>query len=214
MELFLIRHAQSLNNARPEEEREEDPALTELGRRQAASLADWIRCLQLTRIRTSPFLRALQTAEYLVRATSLWPEVRIDLHEQGGCMSGPRPEVMVGRPGLTRAQINQQFPGFHVEAAIDGAGWWASKPHESEDRARERAVRLIAHTQQEFGHTSERVAYVMHADFKRLLVGHVSPEPLEVPYNTSVTRLRITSDVVRLEQYNLVSHLSPELVSL
>ena len=34
MRLYLIRHAQSENNARPEHERVEDPGLTELGARQ------------------------------------------------------------------------------------------------------------------------------------------------------------------------------------
>ena len=85
MQLFLIRHAQSQNNALPEEQRVEDPGLTELGHRQAELLADWVPALNLTRLITSPFRRTLLTTEPIRRATSLIPEVRVDLHEQGGC---------------------------------------------------------------------------------------------------------------------------------
>ena len=63
MELYLIRHAQSLNNALPEEQRVEDPGLTELGLQQADCLGKWIGTLALTKVITSPFRRALETAK-------------------------------------------------------------------------------------------------------------------------------------------------------
>ena len=58
MELFLIRHGQSLNNFQPQEQRVEDPPLTDLGRRQAELLAEWIESAGLTRLICSPFRRA------------------------------------------------------------------------------------------------------------------------------------------------------------
>ena len=98
MELYLIRHAQSENNAQPEEQRVEDPALTAMGRRQAGLLADWITSLNLTRLITSPFLRTLETTEAIRQATRLTPEVRVQLHEQGGCYRGYGPDGREGRP--------------------------------------------------------------------------------------------------------------------
>ncbi|MYI99442.1 MAG: histidine phosphatase family protein, partial [Gemmatimonadetes bacterium] len=54
MELYIIRHAESENNARPQEERTDDPSLSALGYRQAEYLVNRIRHLRPTRIFVSP----------------------------------------------------------------------------------------------------------------------------------------------------------------
>jgi 2,3-bisphosphoglycerate-dependent phosphoglycerate mutase len=213
MELYLIRHAQSANNARPPEERVEDPTLTHLGHQQCSFLAEWIPALNLTRVFTSPFMRALQTADYIGNAASLRPMVRIETHEQGGCMSGPTRDVFVGRPGMTRSQIQHQFPGFDISPEIDGQGWWGSKPFESEDAARQRAARLLARTVAEFAGTQERVAFVTHADFKRLFIGQFHRDPLEAPHNASVTTIVLNAGGCRLQSYSCVDHLPVDLVT-
>jgi|CXWL01.1.fsa_nt_gi 2,3-bisphosphoglycerate-dependent phosphoglycerate mutase len=213
MQLYLIRHAQSQNNALPEEERVEDPGLTELGRQQAEHLGDWIPALKLTRLITSPFRRTLMTAEPIRRATSLIPEVRIDLHEQGGCYSGHDFSAKVGRPGMTRREIEAEFAGFQVADDIDGAGWWQSKPYETWEAARIRAARLLEWTRREFAHTDERVAFVMHADIKRLFLAQLHADPLDVPCNTSVTEIEFTANSHHLRIFNQYSHLPNDLVS-
>jgi 2,3-bisphosphoglycerate-dependent phosphoglycerate mutase len=105
MELYLIRHAQSANNAKPESQRIPDPPITDLGHEQARRLARRLSSLGLTRVITSPFLRTLQTAEKIQSETFINPEVRIDLHEEGGCYSGYLPSNIAGQPGLNRCQI-------------------------------------------------------------------------------------------------------------
>jgi 2,3-bisphosphoglycerate-dependent phosphoglycerate mutase len=214
MELYLIRHAQSANNARPPEEREEDPPLTDVGHQQCSFLAQWIPALNPTRVITSPFMRAQQTADYIGNAVSLRPMVRIEAHEQGGCVSGPSPDVFVGRPGMTRSQIQQQFPGFDISPEIDGQGWWGSKPFENEDEARQRAARLLAQTVKEFAVTREPVAFVTHADFKRLLIGQFHIGALETPRNASVTTIIVSAGGCRLVEYDRVSHLPSDLVTV
>ena len=174
MDLYLIRHGQSQNNARPERLREEDPSLTEDGRRQADHLAEWIHHLRLTRIITSPFLRTLETTAHLCRRLALTPEVRVDLHEFGGCVAGARLRELTGRPGMTRSQLEDRYPGIKVPAAIDEQGWWKCKPYETDRLARRRAARLLRRTREEFGHSGERVAYVTHADIEVLFLGAVS----------------------------------------
>ncbi|MCH7726450.1 MAG: histidine phosphatase family protein [Planctomycetes bacterium] len=213
MQLYLIRHAQSQNNAKPEEQRVEDPGLTELGDKQARLLAEWIPTLKLTRLFSSPFRRALLTAEPVRKATSLAPAVLVELHEKGGCYGGHTPQNFVGRPGMTRSEIEQAFPEFNVTTDFDGKGWWGSKPYESWDAARERAARLFERTRDEFAGTDERVGYVMHADFKLLFLEHIHAELLDVPYNTSVSLLRITRTESRLEDFNRAEHLSNDLVT-
>ena len=58
MDLYLIRHAQSANNAQPESLRVPDPSLTGLGREQAHLLASSVASLGLTRLMTSTSARS------------------------------------------------------------------------------------------------------------------------------------------------------------
>ena len=213
MDLYLIRHGQSQNNARPERLREEDPSLTEDGRRQADHLAEWIHHLRLTRIITSPFLRTLETTAHLCRRLALIPEVRVDLHEFGGCVAGARLRELTGRPGMTRSQLEDRYPGIKVPAAIDEQGWWKCKPYETDRLARRRAARLLRRTREEFGHSGERVAYVTHADIEVLFLEQFHDGPLECPWNTSVSRIEISPDDTRLADYNLVEHLPAALMT-
>ena len=215
MKLYIIRHAQSENNARPDHERVEDPGLTEVGIQQANRLAEWSKSLQLTRLFCSPFLRTLLTTSPIAEATGLSPEVRVDLHEFGGCMSGPTIETMVGRPGMTRQQIVDRFPNYEISDAeeIDENGWWKSKPFETVQQVQNRASRLLQRTIADFAETDERVAYVMHADFKVTFLEMLSERTLQFPYNTSVSELTIDSAGKSLDDYNGVAHLTGELLT-
>jgi len=214
MQLFLIRHAQSQNNANPPHRRVEDPGLTALGFDQAERLAEWIPGLELTRIISSPFRRSLLTAAAIGGRLGMAVEVRRDLHEIGGCYSGYADGEILGRPGLTRMGIEREFPGFRVAAEIDGDGWWACRPRETEAEAVVRAGRLLQQTITEFGSTEERIAYVMHADFKLCLLERFHTAPLATPWNTSVSEVEIMPAASRLVQYNLVEHLAESMVTL
>jgi 2,3-bisphosphoglycerate-dependent phosphoglycerate mutase len=213
MELYLIRHAQSFNNAAPEELRVEDPPLTELGHEQARRLAEIAPALQLTKIVTSPFLRTLQTTEHLRKTTGLVPHVRIELHEHGGCVSGNSLRGHVGRPGMSRSEILTQFAGYELAVDIDGDGWWRSQPYESIESAQLRAKTLLERTIADYAATDARIAYVMHADFKRIFLEVFHREPLIFPFNASISRLTITPHSTRLDDYNNVDHLDAELIS-
>jgi 2,3-bisphosphoglycerate-dependent phosphoglycerate mutase len=213
MHLYLIRHAQSQNNALPESQRVEDPGITELGHRQAKHLAERIGELGLTKLFTSPFRRTLQTTSPIFTVTKLTPNVRVALHEQGGCYSGHTPENMAGRPGMRRSEIECEFPGYGVSDDINDQGWWTSELYESRESARRRATALFQRTLDEFSGTDERVAFVMHADIKLLFLQQFHSERLDVPANTSVTAIRITDGDCRLEDYDCVRHLPAELVT-
>jgi len=219
MELYLIRHGQSLNNSLPEEERVEDPPLTEVGRRQVFHLARWATTAGFTRLISSPFRRTLETAEPIRRSTGLLPEVWVDLHEQGGCVDGPSPEAMQGRPGMNRDKIREQFPNFRLADDIDDQGWWKSKPYETLEEAQIRAERTVRLTREEFSHTSQTVALVMHGTFKALMIRqffpntHADAKLLFEIHNTGISKITMTPDAARLEYYNQVPHLPEELVT-
>ncbi len=213
MRLYLIRHAESQNNALPESQRVEDPGITEQGYRQAEHLATRVRELGLTKLFTSPFRRTLQTTSPIYEATKLTPSVRVALHEEGGCYTGHTVENMAGRPGMGRSDIEREFPGFAVSADMDDRGWWTSELHESHALARRRAEALFRRTVDEFGGTDERVAFVMHADIKLLFIQQFHSERLELPSNTSITAIEIAAGECRLEEFNYVGHLPDELVT-
>jgi 2,3-bisphosphoglycerate-dependent phosphoglycerate mutase len=211
MELYLIRHAQSLNNALPEEQRVEDPPLTEIGHEQASRLARVLPELRLTKIVTSPFLRTLQTTEHLRKTTGLVPHVRIELHEHGGCVSGNWLVGHRGRPGMNREEILTQFAGYEVAVDINGDGWWRNQPYETVEAAQLRASTLLERTIADYAATDARIAYVMHADFKRMFLEVFHRQPLMCPFNASISRLTITPEGARLDDYNNVMHLSSDL---
>lgn len=221
MRLYLIRHAQSLNNALPEEQRVEDPALTDLGRQQAAALAALLQTARLTRLITSPFRRSLETTDAIRQRAQLTPEVWVDLHEQGGCYAGFEPAAYEGRPGMTDREIAAEFPGYRIAPEIDGAGWWKSQPYEPMAAARQRARRLIGHTLELFAGTDEHVAYVMHGDFKKLMLeelfadspGRLARWPSQI-YNASLSIVELATAATRLDQYNSTGHLPFHLLSL
>ncbi len=215
MELYLIRHGQSLNNSVGDEKRVEDPPLTEVGQQQAQRLAQWIVRLRLTRLITSPFLRTLQTTEPVRQIIDLAPSIWVELHEQGGCMAGTSPQVMQGRPGMTREEIADEFPGYEIPPEIDGAGWWKSQPYESVESASQRACRLVARVQRELASTDHRVAMIAHNRLIQLVLENCLTDtaPLDELYNTSVTKLNVTPQAVRLVYLNQVEHLPDQLVT-
>src|SRR5574341_719639 len=132
MQLYIIRHAQSTNNALLDEwDRDYDPALTELGQRQADILARHLadgaelepppnpanrearRGYRFTHLYCSPMWRALQTAHPIGEALGLAPEVWTEIHEQGGIYLDHRDgRGPVGYPGKTRQQMQATFPHY------------------------------------------------------------------------------------------------------
>ncbi len=208
---YFIRHAQSQNNARPESERVADPGLTELGHDQARRLGEWSRDLGLTKLISSPFFRTLLTAEQVHLATGLAAEVRPDWYEAGGCFSDYRPGKMKAQPGMSRSEISDRFTTFSVDETIDQNGWYEKPERESYTEARERAARLIEETQLEFGHTDERIGFVIHCDLKRFLVESFHDDWIDIPINTSVTTVEFSPDTVRLVEFNEVDHLPPAM---
>lgn len=80
MELVVARHARPEAETRVDGERA-DPPLSELGRRQAQSLADLLAGEDVDHIVTSTMRRALETANPLVQRLGLAPEALEGLEE-------------------------------------------------------------------------------------------------------------------------------------
>jgi len=97
-QLHLVRHGESANNASPENQRVADPALTTLGEKQARQFGSHHASIdRLDHVLASPFRRTLQTAQPLLNARNIWP----DIYEVGGCFEGYEPDKLSGEPGMS-----------------------------------------------------------------------------------------------------------------
>jgi broad specificity phosphatase PhoE len=237
MELYIIRHGQSTNNALTDRaDRGCDPPLTDLGRRQAELLAQHLttesqrvsprtrgyqeRGYGITHLYCSPMWRALQTAQPIGEALGLAPEVWIDIHEWGGIfLDLGEPEGVVGYPGKTRSEILEEFPHYILPEGITEEGWWNRDP---EDRAKfiARAIK-VADVLQERAQVrdDERIAIVTHAGFSAFLIKALfhhllGPDIWYHHYNTAFARIDLVSNApLHLRYLNRVDHLPPEMVT-
>jgi 2,3-bisphosphoglycerate-dependent phosphoglycerate mutase len=214
--IFLIRHAQSANNALPESQRVCDPGLTALGYHQAAATASALITRNVRQIFCSPFLRSLETARVIAQATGCQPEVRSDLFEQGGCYSGYITGAEVGQPGLGAVELASRYPGWRIDGRIASSGWWG-RDYETLEQAGQRARSVRAWLEEQVVTQNGTLdILVIHADFKRLLIlellgknnGHFRPELFGPLLNAGITELEFSRDAWTLHAYNSTSHLN------
>jgi broad specificity phosphatase PhoE len=224
MDVLLIRHAESANNALwardPDaftSERTHDPPLTDLGFEQADTLARHLaaRGARIDRLVASPMLRAIQTARPVAAALGVPLEIWVEVHERGGIYVGdPRTgEGFVAHPGLSRSAIDELVPGARVPDAVDDEGWWRDG-HETDDVFAVRAGDAFARLIDESGRHAEDdvIAVVTHGDFANALLGAAVGAPAGRVYfnhvNTGLTRLRLRADGrVSLGYVNRTPHL-------
>jgi len=109
--LLLLRHGQSVWNASRRWQGQADPPLSELGREQAAAAAARLEPVAL--VAASTLQRSRASAEIIADAMGCGPPILV-------------PELIERDvrefSGLTREQIEQQFPGF-LEDGRRPPGW-------------------------------------------------------------------------------------------
>jgi 2,3-bisphosphoglycerate-dependent phosphoglycerate mutase len=193
MELYFIRHGQSVNNANwsnADYEESPDPALTESGYEQARLLADFLKKNQtitndkdwnvqnrygfgLTHIYTSLMERAAFTAAPIAQALDIpliaWKEI----HEEGGIYSRGDKSNVQGLSGRPRSFFMDNFRTLTLPDDLDETGWW-NRPFEANEERQPRADQVFAelltrHRDQE-GQSEHRVAFVSHGGFFMRLV--------------------------------------------
>ena len=121
--MFLLRHGQSYFNLHFTPTRIdpgiEDPELTDLGFAQATAAAAQLAEVRLTRIIISPYMRALQTAQPILKLQQARVEIMHEVRERAAfaCDVGSPPELLAAR-----------FP--HHDFKHLPSPWW-SKPVET-----------------------------------------------------------------------------------
>lgn len=215
--ILLVRHAQSANNALPEQSRVCDPGLTPLGVRQAQLLAAQLTDYRIRRLYCSPFLRSLETTRPIAESLGSPAIIRSDLFELGGCYSGYLPGQERGEPGMGRSELARRYPDWQLDDRIAESGWWG-RPYETDREAAQRAKSVRIWLEQQVMTDRDSLdILVIHADFKRLmlleLLGTAWSEShnrqLGPLANAGVTQLKFTGFHWVLQTYNSVSHLHP-----
>ncbi len=220
MQLYLIRHAESENNAKPPHRRVEDPPLTPVGRLQAKHLSDWVKTLKLDALICSPVKRSLQTTKFITDSAGHHVHVWADVFEEGGIYFGHGPEATSGGPGLSRAEVISHIGDSSkstLDELITEQGWWG-RDRETPEQATIRASQVRNRIVQTFGGSDRSVAMIIHADFKRKLIGRlldgsIDPHLLGALRNTGITKLNYDGQRWQLDWFNSVSHLPARLIT-
>ena len=227
MELFLIRHGESTDNAHVDRgDRKVDGGLTGLGKQQSKLLAehlatgstiDWVgdpasinaephfrQGFGITSLFSSPRHRSLQTAVPVGHALGLSPQLWIDLGPLGG-------------RGRTRSEISAEFPSVQFPPDMTEDGWW-NQGYEGALISPEYAMR-VSEQLCEMAGSEERVAIISHGSIMDLLMKALLGRPHDEQFryrhvNTAISRLSFTpGSPIRVQSLNLVHHLPPELIS-
>ena len=190
MRLYFIRHGQSVNNAlydltQNSLGRNEDPELTDIGKKQAVCLAEFLVKAEnersdkvdhpfdlqnrngfgLTHLYTSPMVRAVATGTIVSEALGLPLIMWEDLHEGGGIfvedLSG---QVRTGLPGKNRIYFEIHYPRLILPSNLNSEGWW-NRPFEEEEDRLVRAQKVVRELISRHGDTQDNVAFFSHGGF-------------------------------------------------
>jgi broad specificity phosphatase PhoE len=234
MRLYLIRHGQSTNNILTDQsKRTYDPLLTDLGKIQADHLAEYIATTPdfpdvesgygITHLYTSAMRRTLLTTQPLAQRLNITPQIWTDIHEIGGLFLAYPDGREETFGGITRSEIERDFPDYVIPDHITEDGWYdVERGHEKPDEFLARAIR-VAYALRQRTETRERIVLVSHAAFLDALVkallyqAPMHPNDLfYLHYNTGITRFDFGEsmmDNMQLQYFNRTAHLTPELRS-
>ncbi len=178
LQLYLIRHAESMGNTETEEEYDVmNPPLTEHGQKQAALLAERMSAVKLDAVYTSPLERAICTALPIVQMTE--SNLRFDelLREKDVCID---------------------FKGFVLKKETD---------QECQLRAREFLNKLLTNHENEAVAVVSHGEFIQFLIREAIGISEISDIKFCV-YNASVTKINFRKEKPdKLAFQNDISHL-------
>lgn len=206
MQLFFIRHAESLGNTRNIMQGVHEYELSELGHRQAALLCDYLQqCLFQTsppqHIYCSPLQRTRQTiAPFCERFPDVPFETRDELVEvSSGIFSG-----------LTWAEAEAQYPE-DCKRFKAGGDWGLVPGGESRQALWQRAERFLDWLKTRH-QTTDQLLIMTHGGWIRAALSVMASVPPDAPVfvcvdNTSVSMARFSSSRRVIQSVNDTRHL-------
>ena len=244
--LYLIRHAQSANNeiwdgSDHHPGRQPDPEITEVGHRQAQSLAEHLVHphaeprqhpfvpsetidFGLTHVYCSLMTRSILTAQYIAEACGLELKALPDIFEKHGIYETDADGGLQGLPGPGRGYFEERFPRLNLPEGLGEDGWW-NRPAEDEPAFVERMQNVVAGFRQRLGDSDEVVALVAHGDFIDQFVNELMQVDRHQRnydghwfanwtfHNTSISRVDFVDGAHHVVYMNRIDHLPIDLVT-
>lgn len=186
MKLYLIRHAESANNAiysgnGDEDGRSPDPEITDIGHKQAAFLGKHLahpsgeprqhpfeavndHHFGLTHLYCSLMTRSILTSGYIAQECNLPRIAHPDIFEYGGIYLKQPDGRLEGLPGPDRSYFEQRFPDLVLPDRLNSTGWY-SRPAETEAHFLDRMKRVVTDIRQRHEDSNDVVGMVVHGDF-------------------------------------------------
>ncbi len=240
MQLYFIRHGQSLNNLRyvqtgSSDGRIADPALTEVGEQQAELVArflvnagddgvdlDWdpqnIAGFHVTHVYASLMERAVATGHQIAEVLDLPLLTWLDIHETGGMfLYDSETEEHRPQPGRARSYLQTHYPRIVLPDSVTEAGWW-NRPFESQEARAPRARRVLRELLERHGDADDRVVFVSHGGFfNHFLHAVLELEGVETLWfgvnNASITRIDFEDGERVVAYMNRVDFLPTTLIT-
>ncbi|WP_372637146.1 histidine phosphatase family protein [Cohnella sp.] len=197
MELFLVRHGQSVGNTEPDLDMPDSP-LTAKGKEQAGLVARYLLNKGITAIYSSPLIRAMQSAQPLANLLGYPIHVMKALYE-----------VREGSPyeGPSRQALTELVPEALFDDSIEEEGWicpGGDLPETSKLRAQ-----AALHQLQLSG--EERIAVFCHGMFNEYVIrealGIGSERIRFIQENTGVNHFIIHKQAIEVLKINDTVHL-------
>jgi 2,3-bisphosphoglycerate-dependent phosphoglycerate mutase len=240
VQFYFIRHGQSENNLLWDRSgssvgRSVDAELTDVGRRQAQALAEFLSggdCVGtansqdqhnragfgITHLYSSLMVRAVTTASIVAGKLGLPVIAWEDLHETGGIyVENTETSECIGQPGKNRAYFQAHYPRLVLPETLGEDGWW-NRPYEAQEQKPLRAQHFWQQLLERHGQTEDRVAAISHGAFYNYLMATVlkMPERDHVWFklsNTAITRIDFYDQHVELVYTNRVDFLPDDLIT-
>jgi len=217
MDLYLIRHGQSINNR--EDTHVDFPRLTDLGYEQAHLAGKALKDINLVKLYCSPMLRSVQTAQKVGSMINLDPQIIVELHEGGGVYT-LAPGKKMG--GLKRSKILESSPNAILPKTVTEKGWRLHQAHTKEEGVRliqRNMEKVINFMMENHYDEKDKVAVITHGRSGSILISTVLGMPPDRDYarfgqnNCGISLIRMSSDVTRLVFLNRIDHMPVEYVT-
>ena len=185
VDLYIVRHGESLGNTG--ESHSVDPELSTLGHEQAERLARRLEKIHIDAIISSPFIRAVQTAEKTAKLKNMKIEIFPLLFEVG---------TETGYEGVGLTELQKIHP--YISMFSDGEEYPLSLEVEDADATYKRAKEAIERIRARFGKDSTVVLFA-HGTFNNYLTNAAINVQVRDDFNfcqenTGLTCIRFVKD--------------------
>ncbi|PJC44273.1 hypothetical protein CO038_04610 [Candidatus Pacearchaeota archaeon CG_4_9_14_0_2_um_filter_39_13] len=209
MKVYLIRHAESIGNARGiHQGHTNDFSLSELGRKQADFLKKEFEDLKIDAIYSSDFKRAKETAEFLSKPRNLINVVDKRLRERNFGLIGEEKDLMKAWDNFLKQQVKK---GINAREA--------TPPYGESDKDHFDRVNSFFEDLKKNHQKDSIIVVVAHAGTNKVAFGVIDHFPLSQMYktpqgNACINELILKDDKWEVKSINSMKHLKvdPDII--